>query len=189
MTAVGWRCAWHSTNPDDPWSEDRPAVRRLAAASACPALDFPHPHAYSPMPLGKIKCKAFWSQFPEPLAPEDPRSRARLDAVGFGGGGEFVGPLAALVVAGNKRATASLPEEYTPLDEALPKKGDLSIILNGAGDPVAIIERTHVDVVPFGQVGARFAARRRGGWKPLLLARGSPGVLCPGLREARWRAQ
>jgi uncharacterized protein YhfF len=125
------------------------------------------------MPLDKIKCQAFWSQFLDSLAPEDPRRRAQPDAFGFGGEGELADELASLVVAGKKRATTSLPVEYTSLGEPLPKKGDLSIILNGAGDPVAIIERTQVDVVPFARVTATFAAREGEGDGSLAYWRGA----------------
>ena len=62
------------------------------------------------------------------------------------------------MLAGRKRATASLPIEYTSLNEPLPKAGDLSIILDGKGVPVAIIERTSVELVPFHAVDAEFAA-------------------------------
>jgi uncharacterized protein YhfF len=104
-------------------------------------------------------CQAYWAEFIGSLEEGDPRRSARPDAFGFGGEGELAQHLAGLVLAGKKRATASLPVEYTALGEALPQAGDLSIILDGAGDPVAIIERTAVDRVPFGDVSAEFAAR------------------------------
>jgi uncharacterized protein YhfF len=65
--------------------------------------------------------------------------------------------LAFLVLSGKKRATASLAVEFTSLNESLPAEGDLSIILNSAGIPVAIIERTEVSTVAFGEVAASFA--------------------------------
>lgn len=110
------------------------------------------------MQIDKAKCKSYWANFIASLVADDPRKIAKPDAFGFGGGGELADKLAALVLAGMKRATASLPIEYASLGEALPQVGDLSIILNGAGDPVAIIERTAVDLVPFNAVDAVFAA-------------------------------
>jgi uncharacterized protein YhfF len=110
------------------------------------------------MQVDKTKCVSYWAEFVESLAAGDPRRMARPDAFGFGGEGELADELAALVLAGKKRATASLPVEYTALGEALPKAGDMSIILNGTGDPVAIIERTSVDLVEFHAVDAKFAA-------------------------------
>jgi len=110
------------------------------------------------MPLDRAKCKAYWAEFVHSLATHDPRRAAKPDAFGFGGEGELADELAALVLAGKKRATASLPAEYTSLNESLPKAGDLSIILDGKGNPVAIIERTSVDLVPFQAVDEEFAA-------------------------------
>lgn len=105
------------------------------------------------------KCNAFWASFLESLDASDPRRAAMPDAFGFGGQGAIAEELAALVLAGNKRATASLPAEYTCFSEAIPRTGDLSIILDGVGNPVAIIERIFVEVVPFAMVSAEFAAR------------------------------
>jgi uncharacterized protein YhfF len=110
------------------------------------------------MPLDAAKCRAYWAEFVQSLTDHDPRRTAKPDAFGFGGEGELADELAALVLVGKKRATASLPIEYTFLDEPLPRVGDLSIVLNGKGDPVAIIERTAIEVVPFQAVSDEFAA-------------------------------
>ena len=103
-------------------------------------------------------CNAYWREFVDSLEEKDPRRMAKPDAFGFGGEGALADELAALVLAGTKKATASLPVEYTALNESLPRAGDLSIILDGKGTPVAIIERTSVDLVPFQSVDAAFAA-------------------------------
>src|SRR5262245_10992920 len=110
------------------------------------------------MPIDKPNCKAYWAEFVQSLPSHDPRRAAKPDAFGFGGEGEIADELATLVLAGKKRATASLPAEYTSLNEPLPKAGDLSIILDGKGSPVCIIERTSVDRVPFHAVDEEFAA-------------------------------
>ena len=112
----------------------------------------------SPMPIDTAKSKAYWAEFIQSLAAQDPRRTVQPDAFGFGGEGEIADELAALVLAGKKRATASLPVEYTSIQAPLPKAGDLSIILDGHGDPVGIIERISVDLVPFSEVGAEFSA-------------------------------
>ena len=109
--------------------------------------------------MDPAKCEACWAGFVRSLALGDPRRAAVPDAFGFGGAGQLADELAALVLAGRKKATASLPVEYTSIQAPLPKAGDLSIILDGHGDPVGIIERISVELVPFSAVDAEFAAQ------------------------------
>lgn len=109
------------------------------------------------MPLTPA-CEAYWLRFVEALPEQDPRRMVEPDAFGFGGEGELADDLAALVLAGKKRATTSLPIEYTSQGEPLPRPGDLSIILDGKGRPVGIIERTSVDLVSFDSVTEEYAA-------------------------------
>ena len=110
------------------------------------------------MPIDSLQCEAYWAQFVQSLAAHDPRRTAKPDAFGFGGEGALADELAALVLAGRKRATTSLPVEYTSLNEPLPAAGDLSIVLDGKGTPVGIIERTSVDLVPFRAIDEEYAA-------------------------------
>jgi uncharacterized protein YhfF len=76
----------------------------------------------------------------------------------FGDSPRLADELLALVLDGTKRATASSLAELEAEGEPLPKKGDLSILLDGAGHPRVLIRTTRVDVVPFGAVTAEFAA-------------------------------
>lgn len=108
--------------------------------------------------MNQLMRDALWADFLGSLPADDPRRGKTPDAFAFGGGEGIADELAALVVAGTKRATASLPIEFTAVGDPLPKAGDLSIVLDGKGDPVAIIELTSVDVVPFGEVDEAFAA-------------------------------
>ena len=66
--------------------------------------------------------------------------------------------LAALVMAGTKRATASLLWSYQAEGEPLPQVGDLSLVTDWAGEPQCVIETTTVQVVPYEQVPEAFAA-------------------------------
>lgn len=94
---------------------------------------------------------AYWHRFVEATGIDGPYT-----AWGFGDTPEMMTRLALLVRDGPKRATASLPSEYGP-DEPIPRAGDLSVILDGAGEPVCVIRTTHVEVRRFGDVDADFA--------------------------------
>lgn len=108
--------------------------------------------------VDQTACDAFWRAYLAQLPEAHPHRSARPDSFGFGGEPALADELASLVLAGRKRATTSLPVEYTSLGERLPRAGDLSIVVRGDGQPVALIERTHVACVPFGEVGEDYAA-------------------------------
>jgi len=101
----------------------------------------------------------FWQQYLASLPPAHPHRQARPDAFAFGDSAALADELAELVLSRQKQATASLAVEFSSLGEALPRVGDLSIILRGDSLPVAIIERVSVQHLPFKQVDAAFAAR------------------------------
>jgi uncharacterized protein YhfF len=103
-------------------------------------------------------CDAFWRAYLAELPADHPHRAAKPDSFGFGDEPDLAEELAALVLAGQKRATASLAAEYTVLGEPLPQVGDVSIIVRGDGRPVALVERTRIDTVPFQDVDERFAA-------------------------------
>lgn len=66
--------------------------------------------------------------------------------------------LLGLVLAGTKTATASAAWRYEAADESLPTKGDLGIVLDGAGRPSALVRTEEVRVVGFDRVDAEHAA-------------------------------
>ncbi|OYN88265.1 ASCH domain-containing protein [Parenemella sanctibonifatiensis] len=75
----------------------------------------------------------------------------------FGADPQQADELLALVLAGIKTATASSRWDYDAEDEALPEVGELSIVLDGAGHPRALVRTTDVQVVRFGDVDADHA--------------------------------
>jgi uncharacterized protein YhfF len=70
----------------------------------------------------------------------------------FGEDPEMADRLIDLVLSGAKRATTGVEQDYTDQDEPLPQVGELSIILDGAGVPRALVREMDVQVLPFGQV-------------------------------------
>src|SRR5215831_18016547 len=96
---------------------------------------------------------AFWQAF---------RRRAGLDhdnyVVGsFGDSPEMTTELADLVMAGTKRATASLARDYGEGSEPMPKPGDFVIVLDGEGCSRFIWRTTEVTIKPLFQVDEAFA--------------------------------
>jgi uncharacterized protein YhfF len=87
-----------------------------------------------------------------------PHRQAYASAWAFGDNPALADELGTLVVQGIKTATASLEQEYEPAgSDPLPRKGDLSVILDGTNQPLCIIETTEIRVLPFGQVDPAFA--------------------------------
>lgn len=72
-------------------------------------------------------------------------------AFAFGDGSKAMADeLSALVVQGEKTGTSSAFALYG--EEPLPKVGDFSVVLDGDGDAVAIIECLAVDLIPYHEV-------------------------------------
>lgn len=70
----------------------------------------------------------------------------------FGDNPRLADELLELVLAGTKTATAALLAELERDGEPVPQPGDLSILLDGSGQPRALIRTTSVEVLPFGAV-------------------------------------
>lgn len=100
--------------------------------------------------------RAFWAEF---LAQADSGATARFyESFHFGDSESLANELGALVVAGIKRATASLLWSYEVDGKPIPLPGQLSIVERWSGEPLCIIETSHVEVLPFDEVAAGFAA-------------------------------
>jgi len=76
----------------------------------------------------------------------------------FGDSPELADELLALVLAGVKTATATSVAELEAAGEPIPRVGDLSIVLDGAGHPRALLRTTEVRRARFGDVDEDFAA-------------------------------
>lgn len=79
------------------------------------------------------------------------------DAFAFGDSPTMQDELAALVVAGRKRATAALLADLAHRGDTAPEPGQLAIVLDGSAAPVCVVRTTEVAVGPFRAVDARFA--------------------------------
>jgi uncharacterized protein YhfF len=99
----------------------------------------------------------FWDEYQATLAAD---AWARFHEVfHFADSERVADELAQLVLAGTKRATASLVWMYEHEGTQPPALGSLSIMTDWRGTPLAIIEVTATHALPFEDVPASFAAR------------------------------
>ena len=137
------------------------------------------------MPMDPAKCEACWAGFVRSLALGDPRRAAVPDAFGFGGEGQLADELAALVLAGKKRATAACPWSTRP--SGRPFQGRRPGHHPGRhGDPVASSSASPSISCRSAKSAPSSPPMRGRRWKPALLARSAHLVLWPSLRAA-WR--
>jgi uncharacterized protein YhfF len=99
--------------------------------------------------------EAFWHAA-ETACPGLDRTRF-YEAFAFGDSEAMADELAALVLVGRKRATASLVWTFEHEQRPPPRPGDLSIVTSWARQPLCLIETTAVEVVAFEDVGEDFA--------------------------------
>lgn len=100
--------------------------------------------------------KAFWTEFSANLG-HDPSDRF-YEAFHFDDNAPSADELADLVLSGRKRATAALVCAYESAGKPIPKAGDLSVVTRFSGEPLCVIETKKVQIVPFSEVSAEFAA-------------------------------
>jgi uncharacterized protein YhfF len=100
--------------------------------------------------------KAFWTTARQSV----PSLPAAIDADiwFFGDSQELARSLADLVLHGPKRATTGLIAEMEAEAAPLPRLGGLSLVTDFHGAPLMILRSTRVDILPFNEVDADFAA-------------------------------
>jgi len=104
----------------------------------------------------RSRADRYWAQFLEAL-PATARRPRTYDWVFYFGSKRSAGEIADLVLRGIKTATGSLKWEYDAKGKRIPQPGDLSVITDGKGQPLCVIEDTEIQVVPYERLDARFA--------------------------------
>lgn len=114
---------------------------------------------------------AYWDAYLATLPVDAPQRSAAVDAWSFGDSPQLADELGGLVVAGIKTATCTALRSFEWNGETSPTLGQYSIILDGADQPLCIIETVEVCVCAFQDVDHRFAYdegeqdRSLGGWR------------------------
>ena len=99
---------------------------------------------------------AYWARVTSSVGGVD---AARIyEAFHFADSEELANSLAALVLAGTKRATTGSLWSFEAEGKAPPRPGDFSIVTDWAGTPLCVIQTTQVDIVAFDAVSAEFAS-------------------------------
>lgn len=101
----------------------------------------------------EAEIKLFWEEFSQ----FHPQATENYEAWSFGDSPQMADELLDLVIRGIKTGTASNHEIYETCDETLPEIGRHSVLLDGRGNPQAVIVTTEVQITPFDEVGADFA--------------------------------
>lgn len=96
----------------------------------------------------------YWQRF---IHQQPAYANRPYDFWGFGDTPQMADELGALVRSGVKGATTGLYWEYAYDNEPVTQTESISMVLDGAGNPLCIIEITQVDVLPFNEVDNAFA--------------------------------
>jgi len=91
----------------------------------------------------------YWRSYLDSRKPELSAQGLEYEDWAFGNTPEMADDLGDLVKRGVKIATASLAWAYQADGEPYPEVGELSIILDGRGDPMCIIETTDIEIIAF----------------------------------------
>jgi len=99
----------------------------------------------------------FWKRSLSTLPAGSSNGGAGYEAWSFGDGPEMADRLGELVLAGQKTATCMALWEVEAGEEPMPRVGERSVILDGGGDPLCVVETTEVEVRRFDEVDEGFA--------------------------------
>jgi uncharacterized protein YhfF len=110
------------------------------------------------MPIDADAAERMWAAYLDRLPADDPIRRRTWVAEPFGDHPELADALAALIVAGTKTATCSARWMWDQEEEPRPEPGRMTVVTDGRGQPVCIIETTRVDERRYDEIDASFAA-------------------------------
>jgi uncharacterized protein YhfF len=122
------------------------------------------------------RLEAYWRSYVDTLPVNSSARDEQYLAEGWGDSPGMADELGDLIASGTKTAACSALWEYEADGEPLPEVGVKTVVLDGNGDPLCIVETTEVKVVPYDRVEARFAYEEGEGDRSLAY-----------WRDAHWR--
>jgi uncharacterized protein YhfF len=101
--------------------------------------------------------QAYWQKFMSILPPDSPYRAKSYIAEGWGDSPEMADELGDLIARGIKTATCSALWEWEVEGNPIPQKGGITVVLDGEGHPLCIVETTEVTIQQYNEVDAEFA--------------------------------
>jgi len=99
----------------------------------------------------------YWQEFLSTLPADSPYRSQTYISEGWGDSPEMADELGKLIAAGTKTATCSVVWEWEAEGESPPETGAITIVLDGSGRPLCIVETVEVTVRKYNEVDADFA--------------------------------
>ena len=101
--------------------------------------------------------KAYWQKFLSILLPDSPYQTKNYTAEGWGDSPEMADDLGDLIARGVKTATCSALWEWQAEGKPIPINGLITVVLDGGGNPLCIVETTEVTIRKYNEVDDEFA--------------------------------
>lgn len=101
--------------------------------------------------------KTYWQKFISTLPSDSPYHSKSYIAEGWGDSPEMADELGGLIAQGTKTGTCSALWEWEAEGSPIPEMGLITIVMDGKGEPLCIVETTEVAIRNYNQVDADFA--------------------------------
>ena len=101
--------------------------------------------------------QTYWKKFLSSLPIDSPYYSKSYVAEGWGDGPEMADELGALIAEGIKTGTCSALWEWEAEGNPIPTTDLVTIVLDGRGEPLCIVETTEVFIRNYNEVDAEFA--------------------------------
>ena len=101
--------------------------------------------------------KAYWQKFISTLPADSPYHLKSYLAEGWGDSPEMADELGALIAQGTKTGTCSALWEWEAEGNSIPEVGLITVVIDGRGEPLCIVETTEVTIRKYNEVGSDFA--------------------------------
>ena len=107
--------------------------------------------------MTKETIETYWQKFLSTLPADSPYHSKSYVSEGWGDGPEMADELGTLIAQGTKTGTCSAVWEWEAEGEAIPQQGIITVVLDGEGEPLCIVETTEVTIRNYNEVDADFA--------------------------------